>query len=303
MSYPNEKLHEIWDEIAVEPATLYLVATPIGNIGDISIRALATLSKVDTVLAEDTRTSANLLNQFGIKPFYLSYHLHNFQSRIPHVLELLEDGKSIAQISDAGMPAISDPGAELVDACLEAGFEVRVVPGPSASTAAVALSGLDSSDFRFIGFLPLKDKLRNEYFDSIKNYQGISIIFEAPHRIIKTLEDMIEAGFSQRKIYLGRELTKFYEESIRTTVEEALTHFQENAPRGEFVIVLDRASDKELALDEEQEVNEIEAIILNGIEAGDTQKTILADLQGKTTLRKSELKKLIESMQEDKFKH
>ena len=140
-SFPKKKLQEIWESTEVEPGVLYIVGTPIGNLGDISVRALSTLAQVDTVLAEDTRTSSELLLPFGIKPHYLSFHQHNFRSRIENVIADLESGKSIAQISDAGMPTISDPGVELVDACLDAGLEVRVVPGPSASIAKLVWVG------------------------------------------------------------------------------------------------------------------------------------------------------------------
>ena len=299
MDFPQTKLQELWDKTEVQAGTLYVVGTPIGNAGDISVRALATLAKADTVLAEDTRTSAELLSPFGVKPFYLSFHDHNYAGRIPQVLELLKGGNSVAQISDAGMPGVSDPGAELVDACLEAGIPVKVVPGPSASTAIISLSGLDSSDFRFIGFIPIKEKDRQSCFESIRNYAGLNIIYEAPHRLVETLEAMAEAGFGQRRLVVGRELTKRYEEVFRDTLDNVIDHFRQVKPRGEFVLVLDQASELELKEAHAEAVDNLETVIRARLQAGASQKTIVQELSENISLSKNELKKLIQSISQE----
>ena len=294
--FPHDELLKLWSEIEVEAGVLYVVGTPIGNIGDISIRALRVLQKVDIVLAEDTRTSGLLLNHFGIKPSYLSFHQHNFASRTEQAIELLKSGKSLAQISDAGMPAISDPGSELVDRCLDEGIVVKVIPGPSASTAILSLSGFDTSDFRFIGFLPQKANLKEDILEDLKTYSGISIFYEAPHRLLKTLEDLFDAGFGSRRIALGRELTKHYEEVIRDNLENLLQYFKENSPRGEFVFVLDKPSIDEIKREAEVEKLNLEATIKTAFEVGKTSKTIQLELQDQSGISKNELKKLIQKL-------
>lgn len=291
--FPEKKLQEIWESTEVEPGVLYIVGTPIGNLGDISVRALSTLAQVDTVLAEDTRTSSELLLPFGIKPHYLSFHQHNFRSRIENVIADLESGKSIAQISDAGMPTISDPGVELVDACLDAGLEVRVVPGPSASIAIVSVGGLPAEDFRFVGFLPQKETDKHELLEDIKNYKGITVLYEAPHRLLQTLKDLVAAGFGQRELVVGRELTKRYEEVIRDTVENIIDYYLENKIRGEFVLLLGRASAKEEADQHRNEEHELKERIEEALKIGKTSKTILLELQDSSNLSKNELKKMI----------
>lgn len=291
--FPKKKLQEIWESTTVEPGALYIVGTPIGNLGDISVRALSTLAQVDIVLAEDTRTSSELLLPFGIKPHYLSFHQHNFRSRIDAAIADLQSGKSIAQISDAGMPTISDPGVELVDACLDAGLEVRVVPGPSASIAIVSLGGLPADDFRFVGFLPQKEIDKHELLEDIKNYKGITVLYEAPHRLLQTLNDLVAAGLGKRKLVLGRELTKRYEEVIRDTVENIIAYYSDNKTRGEFVLLLGKASAEEAAAQNKNEKLELKEQIEEALKAGKTSKTILLELQDECNLSKNDLKKLI----------
>lgn len=291
--FPKKKLQEIWESTAVEPGVLYIVGTPIGNLGDISVRALSTLAQVDTVLAEDTRTSSELLLPFGIKPHYLSFHQHNFRSRIDAAIADLQAGKSIAQISDAGMPTISDPGVELVDACLDAGLEVRVVPGPSASIAIVSLGGLPADDFRFVGFLPQKETDKHELLEDIKGYKGITVLYEAPHRLLQTLNDLVAAGLGKRELVIGRELTKRYEEVIRDTVENIIVYYTDNKIRGEFVLLLGKASAEEEATQNTNEQLELKTLIKESLKAGKTSKTILMELQDDSNLSKNDLKKLI----------
>ncbi len=291
--FPKKKLQEIWESTAVEPGVLYIVGTPIGNLGDISVRALSTLAQVDIVLAEDTRTSSELLLSFGIKPHYLSFHQHNFRSRIDAAIADLQAGKSMAQISDAGMPTISDPGVELVDACLDAGLEVKVVPGPSASIAIVSLGGLPADDFRFVGFLPQKEIDKHELLEDIKGYKGITVLYEAPHRLLQTLNDLVAAGLGKRELVIGRELTKRYEEVIRDTVENIIVYYTDNKIRGEFVLLLGKASAEEEATQNTNEQLELKTLIKESLKAGKTSKTILMELQDDSNLSKNDLKKLI----------
>ena len=287
------KLEDLYERFEAEAKTLYLVATPIGNVADISIRALACLNKVDLILAEDTRTSKDLLKQFYIKQDYLSYHKHNYMKRIPEIIELLENNKSLALITDAGMPAVSDPGAEIVSACLDRNIQVKVVPGPSAAIAAMSLSGYQSKEFRFLGFLPLKKKDRDNLFKDIKNYNGINVIYEAPHRIVDTLKNLDAAGFSTRRITICRELSKFYEESFRMTVSEALAYYKENEPRGEFVLVLDQPSQAERQAKKANEISDIKALIKSKLKEGSSNKTIVLEVNEISDLSKNKIKSLI----------
>ena len=218
--------------------TLYLVGTPIGNRSDLSERAKEILSVVDFVAAEDTRRSGLLLSGLSIRKRLVSYHEHNKVSRSGKVLDALLQGKSVALVSDAGMPCISDPGYELVSLCAENGIRVVVVPGPCAAVTAIAGSGLDGSRFVFEGFLPVKGRERKDRLEVIAAHPVTVVLYEAPHRLCRTLGDLASNGMGKRHIVVARELTKTYEEFLRTTVEDALLHFTETPPRGEFVLVL-----------------------------------------------------------------
>ncbi|MGI6403481.1 MAG: 16S rRNA (cytidine(1402)-2'-O)-methyltransferase [Oscillospiraceae bacterium] len=221
--------------------TLYLVGTPIGNLGDLSPRAAETLEKVDFIAAEDTRVTLKLLAHLGIKKELVSYHEHNRRQRGPQILERLQQGESCALCSDAGMPCISDPGEELVRLCAEQGILVQSVPGPTAAMTALALSGLSAGRFAFEGFLSVKKGSREEHLASLKEEQRTLVFYEAPHKLPATLKDLLRV-LGDRKIALCRELTKLYEEVHRTTLAQAVAYYEEHPPRGEFVLVVEGAS-------------------------------------------------------------
>ena len=218
--------------------TLYLVATPIGNLGDFSPRAAETLAAVDFIAAEDTRVSVKLLNHFQIKKPLVSYHEHNHVTAGQAILQRLLAGESCALVTDAGTPAISDPGEDLVRLCAENGVEVLSIPGCCAAVNALAVSGLPTGRFTFEGFLTVNKKSRRERLDALKNEERTMIFHEAPHKLVSTLADLCDAFGPDRKAALCRELTKLHEETRRTTLGEALAFYQANAPKGEFVLVV-----------------------------------------------------------------
>ncbi len=225
------------------PGTLYLVGTPIGNLGDISPRALDTLREADFIAAEDTRVTMKLLNHYEIKKPLVSYYEHNRASSGARILERLLAGESCALVTDAGMPAISDPGEDIVRQCAEAGVPVSAAPGPSAVVTALAVSGLPTGRFTFEGFLSVTKKSRFEHLDSLRGEKRTMVFYEAPHKLERTLRDMLET-FGDRRIALCRELTKLHEEVVRTTLSEALRRCESDPPRGEYVLVLAGAPDE-----------------------------------------------------------
>ena len=216
----------------------YLVGTPIGNLSDMSPRALEILASVDFVAAEDTRNTLKLLNHFEIKKPLISYFEHNKRQRGEEIMVFLREGKRGALVTDAGMPAISDPGEDLVKQLYENGFTVTAVPGPTAFSTALVLSGLDTSRFSFEGFLSTAKKNRREHLESIKNYPNTLIFYEGPTKVRGTLSDLYDY-LGDRKCAVVREMTKLYEEVIRGTVSDMMAHFEQNDPRGEFVIVVE----------------------------------------------------------------
>ena len=218
--------------------TLYLVPTPIGNLGDISRRAADTLAAVDFIAAEDTRVTLKLLNHLELKKPLLTYHRHNTQTGGEAVLERLLAGEDGALVTDAGTPAVSDPGEELVARCAEAGVPVVAVPGPCALVVALSVSGLPTGRFTFEGFLPMNKKNRRAHLDSLRGEQRTMIFYEAPHKLRATLADLRETFGGERRIALCRELTKLHEEVVRTTLSEAEERFRQTEPRGEFVLVV-----------------------------------------------------------------
>ncbi len=218
--------------------TLYLVPTPIGNLGDISRRAADTLSAVDFIAAEDTRVTLKLLNHLEIRKPLLTYHRHNTQTGGEAVLERLLAGEDGALVTDAGTPAVSDPGEELVARCAGAGVPVVAVPGPCALVVALSVSGLPTGRFTFEGFLPMNKKNRRAHLDSLRGEQRTMIFYEAPHKLRATLADLRETLGGERRIALCRELTKLHEEVMRTTLSEAEERFRQTEPRGEFVLVV-----------------------------------------------------------------
>lgn len=227
---------------------LYLCPTPIGNLGDITMRTLEVLKSVDLIAAEDTRVSAKLLNHFDIRVPTTSYYEHNKREKGSYLIEKLLSGMNIAIITDAGMPGISDPGEDLVRLCIENSVEIEALPGPCAFATALVASGMPTGRFAFEGFLTVNKKNRLSHLKSLKNDTRTLIFYEAPHKLISTLKDMY-AVFGDREIVLARELTKKYEEYNRTTLSSASLYYEETPPKGEFVLIV-KGADQE-SIDEE----------------------------------------------------
>ena len=219
-------------------AEFFLVGTPIGNLSDISPRAADTLRAVDFIAAEDTRNTLKLLNHLGIKKPLISYHEHNKRSRGPEILARLNDGQTGALVTDAGMPAISDPGEDLVKLLTENGIVVTAVAGPCAFVEGLILSGLPTGRFCFEGFLPAVKKERIKRLEALKNEERTLLFYEAPQRLIKTLEDLRDIFGGERPMALARELTKLHEQVLRGSIEQMLLHYTENTPRGEYVLIV-----------------------------------------------------------------
>ncbi len=226
----------------IEKGTLYVVGTPIGNLSDMTERAKHILSGVDFVAAEDTRVSGKLLSCFDIKNSFVSYHEHNKAAAGKVILERLQSGETCAIVTDAGIPAISDPGEDLVRLCKENGVKVIPVPGACAFVTALSASGFSSRRFCFEGFLPTDKKEMNEVLDDYKNDKKTVIFYEAPHRLVKTLETMYKA-WGDRKVCLARELTKLNEEIVVTSFEQALEMYKSKEPRGEYVVIVGGAEE------------------------------------------------------------
>ena len=266
--------------------TLYLVATPIGNLGDFSPRAVETLETVDFIAAEDTRVSLKLLNHFQIKKPLVSYHEHNHVSAGQSILQRLLAGENCALVTDAGTPAVSDPGEDLVRLCAEAGVEVLSIPGCCAAVNALAVSGLPTGRFTFEGFLTVNKKNRREHLESLKGEVRTMIFHEAPHKLLGTLEDLRDTFGPERKIALCRELTKLHEETIRTTLGEAVERYTETAPKGEFVLVVEGGEvRKAAAVTLEDAVAQVLALKAQGVRLKDAAKEVAEH----TGLSKNEL--------------
>lgn len=231
---------------------LFLCATPIGNLEDITFRVLRTLKEVDLIAAEDTRNSIKLLNHFDIHTPMTSYHEYNKIDKARTLIEKMQQGQNIALITDAGTPGISDPGEELVAMCYESGIEVTSLPGPAACITALTLSGLSTRRFAFEAFLPSDKKERKAVLEELKNETRTMILYEAPHRLVKTLEELYEA-LGNRRMTLCRELTKRYETAFRSTIEELLAYYEKEEPKGECVLVIEGRSRKEMEEEAQQE--------------------------------------------------
>ncbi len=223
---------------------LYVVGTPIGNLGDFSERAKETLAKVDFIAAEDTRVTLKLLNKFNIKKPMLSYHEHNKQVRHSEIVDKVKSGENCALVTDAGMPAISDPGEDLVRLCLQESITVESVPGPSALITALSISGMPSGRFCFEGFLSVNKISRKKHLEEVKSETRTLIFYEAPHKLLATLKDM-EKAFGNRRIALIKELTKLHETVEVTTFEDAVKKYSETPPKGEYVLIIEGAKVKE----------------------------------------------------------
>ncbi|WP_295618200.1 16S rRNA (cytidine(1402)-2'-O)-methyltransferase [Chamaesiphon sp. GL140_3_metabinner_50] len=218
--------------------TLYLVGTPIGNLGDLTMRGLQVLRDVDTIAAEDTRHTGKLLHHFEIKTPQISYHQHNEQQRIPELLDRLQAGKSIALVTDAGMPGISDPGYLIVSACVAAGIRVIPIPGVTAVITAVSASGLPSDRFVFEGFIPVKGQERRDRLESVSGDARTLVFYESPHRLRQTLADFATTFGEDRQIVIGRELTKLHEDFWRGSINSAIEHYTNTEPQGEYTLVV-----------------------------------------------------------------
>ncbi len=270
----------------VEKSTLYLVGTPIGNLADISQRALKVLSEVDFVAAEDTRNSGRLLSYFGISKPLVSYYEHNKKERGEEIIARLLAGESCALITDAGMPAISDPGEDLVRLCAERGVAVTTVPGACAMITALTLSALCTSRFVFEGFLPVPKKERKQRLDALVSEPRTFIIYEAPHKLRTTLSDLCEILGKDRKIAICRELTKINEEIQRLTLEEACEIYSGREPRGEYVLVIDCAKDaspveKNVITDKEELKTAVDELCKRGMSKNSAIKSV-AEANGMT---------------------
>ncbi len=266
--------------------TLYLVATPIGNLGDFSPRAVETLQTVDFVAAEDTRVSLKLLNHFQIKKPLVSYHEHNHVTAGQTILARLLAGESCALVTDAGTPAVSDPGEDLVRLCAESHVEVLAVPGCCAAVNALAVSGLPTGRFTFEGFLAVNKKNRREHLNSLRTETRTMIFHEAPHKLRGTLDDFAKTFGPERRITLCREMTKLHEETFRCTLEEAAAFYAEHTPRGEYVLVIAGAEERsEPAVTLEEAVAQVLALQREGLRLKDAAKEVASY----TGLSKNEL--------------
>ena len=251
---------------------LYLVPTPIGNLGDISKRAAETLAAVDFIAAEDTRVSVKLLNRLEIKKPLVSYHEHNQRESGPKILERLLAGENCALVTDAGSPAISDPGEDLVRLCAQAGVPVCAIPGPCAAITALSVSALPTGRFAFEGFLPAQKKERRLRLEALAGEERTMIFYEAPHRLRQTLAELASAFGGTRKISLCRELTKLHEEIARMTLAEAVSHYAENEPRGEYVLVVAGAEERTASVSLEDAVARARALMESGLRVKDAAK-------------------------------
>lgn len=249
----------------IQPKTLYLVGTPIGNLEDITFRALDVLRKVDLIAAEDTRHTGKLLQHFQITTPQLSYHDHNRRGRLPELLQRLQQGKAIALVTDAGMPGISDPGYELVRACVDANLAVVPIPGVSAVTTAVSAAGLPSDRFVFEGFLPAKGQERQTLLEMLQTEPRTIVCYEAPHRLKQTLQDLQDWLGADRLITLARELTKLHEQFWRGPIAEAITHYQSQEPQGEYTLVIAGHQATQPQLSESALLAELQDLIQQGL--------------------------------------
>lgn len=269
---------------------LYIVGTPIGNLGDLSPRAARILSDVDFIAAEDTRVSGKLLQHIGVKKPMISYFQHNMRERGQQIIDRITAGESCAIITDAGMPGISDPGEDLVKLCHDQGVPIETVPGPTAAMSALSASGLATGRFAFEGFLSVKASSRREHLNEVKNDPRTLIFYEAPHKLRATLADMAAVFGSDRPVTLARELTKLYEEIVRTTLGEAMAIYADREPRGEYVLVVG-AAEKQAPAQQVTMEQAAELIVqLNGcgVSLSDAAKQVAAD----TGYKKGELYKL-----------
>ncbi|MFB2896407.1 16S rRNA (cytidine(1402)-2'-O)-methyltransferase [Aerosakkonemataceae cyanobacterium BLCC-F50] len=253
---------------------LYLVATPIGNLEDMTFRGIRILQTVDLIAAEDTRHTGKLLQHFQIKTPQLSYHEHNSQQRIPELLSQLSQGKTIALVTDAGMPLISDPGYELVKACVAQGISVVPIPGANAAITALSAAGLATDKFVFEGFLPAKSKERRTYLETLTSETRTIIFYESPHRLRETLQDLGTILGEEREIVLARELTKMHEEFWRGTITNAIAHYTNREPQGEFTLVVAGATLEKPQLSEAAIKAELQNLLMQGLSRSEASRQL-----------------------------
>ena len=263
---------------------LYLVATPIGNLDDMSVRMINTLKEVDLIAAEDTRNTGLLLKHFGIETRQISFHEHNAKERIPELLDWLRSGKNLAQVSDAGLPSISDPGHDLVRAAIAEEIAVVTVPGPSAGISALIASGLAPQPHIFYGFLPRKSGQQREFFESKQSYPETQIFYESPHRVKATLENML-AVYGDRQVVLVRELTKIYEEYQRGLISELIDHLAEHPPKGECLLIVAGTSQEREVKSDAELLAEIDQLV----QAGRKKNQAIKEVAKKYGRNKSQL--------------
>ena len=257
------------------PGVLYVVGTPIGHLGDLSPRAKSVLMKVSAIACEDTRHSAKLLKSIGSTSDRFSFHKHNIQNRLPTILARLKEGQSIALISDAGLPGISDPGELLVATLRKAGHEVICIPGPCAATTALVSSGLPCNSFCFEGFLPKSGKPRKQKVLDISREIRTTVLYESPHRLLKLLNDLAESCGADRPLQVARELTKIHEEQIGPTIAAAIKHFQSQKPLGECTLVLGGAPPKDQSTPSPEElIAKLSALMETGLSASDATRQL-----------------------------
>ena len=273
-----------------EKGKLYIVGTPIGNLSDITLRAIDTLKDVDVILAEDTRQTLKLLNHLNIEKHLISYHRHNEDVKITKVIEFLDMGKNLALVSDAGMPVISDPGQNLVKYLVENNYEIEVIPGVTALATAIVGSGLDSTRFTFEGFLSVNKKQRKKRLEELKFEERTMIFYEAPHKILATLKDMYEY-FGNRNICVARELTKIHEEYIHTTIADKIKDIEENSIRGEIVLVVEGINKESVEKEESKEGQNLKELVRMYIKQGMDKKDAIKKVAKENNISKNKLYK------------
>ncbi len=271
---------------------LYIVPTPIGNLKDITIRALDVLKECNVIAAEDTRQTIKLLNHFNIKKQLISYHQHNELTKSEEIINRVKAGEIVALVSDAGSPGISDPGSVIIKKCIEEEVEFEVLPGATAIITALVNSGLDTTKFTFRGFVPRENKERRVLISEIKNHKETLVFYEAPHRIKDTLSFLYEE-LGNRKVAICRELTKLHEQIVRGLISEVIEHFNTNNPRGEFVVVIEGKSQEEIDLEQKAkwENTTVEEHIILYVDRGYTKKEAIKLVAKERSMPKSEVYK------------
>ncbi len=259
--------------------SLYVVGTPIGNLEDISYRAIQTLKKVDAIAAEDTRHTGKLLHHFQIQTPQISYHQHNIGQRTPELIQRLQSGQDLAIVTDAGMPGISDPGYELIQACIEVGITVVPIPGPVAAIAGLVASGLPTARFCFEGFLPAKGKERRDRLSTLAQEPRTIVLYESPHRLPTTLQDLCDTWGGNRAMVIARELTKRYETIWRGSVTEAIALHQQQSPRGEYTLIVEGHHPCELPLTDLVLLAMLQDLMATGMSASEASRQLAKQYQ------------------------